>query len=75
MVSDQFLDNLCLQLVPLALDGLSGMLVFVVVPGEERSAKQSGIFDTAEAIWEIRPVFERLKLCLRKWIIITRMRT
>jgi len=50
------------------------MLVFVVVPGEKRSAKLPGIFDTAKSIREIRPVFQRLELRFGKRIIVTRMR-
>jgi hypothetical protein len=49
------------------------MLVFVVVPGEERSAKLSGVFNTAEAIREIRAIFQSFELRLRIWIVVTRM--
>ena len=52
----------------------SCVLVVVVVPGEECSAEKSGVFDTAETVREIRPVFQRLELGLRKGVVVTRIR-
>ena len=46
------------------------MAMAVVVRGEEHLALGTGFFDSAEALREARPVFERLELRLGERVVV-----
>jgi hypothetical protein len=52
----------------------SRVAMFLVVPGEKLLRKSTGVFDSTEALREIRAVLERLELRFRERIVVTGMR-
>ena len=42
----------------------------VVVPREELAAEIQGVFETAEAVGEFRPVLQRLELALGERVVV-----
>ena len=50
------------------------VMVLVVLPLKELRAEVLGVFETVEAIGELRPVLERLKLTLRVRIVVRDIR-
>ncbi len=48
----------------------SAVMVLVVVPGKELLTKGPCIFDGAESVWELGPIFESLEVALRVRIVV-----
>src|SRR2546425_33541 len=48
----------------------AGVAVLGVVPGEKDLAVRASILDRAEALREVRPVFQRLELRLRERVVV-----
>src|SRR3972149_10505900 len=46
------------------------VVMLVVVPVEERDAKRACVLEAAKALGKLRPVFERLELRLREWVVV-----
>ena len=52
----------------------AGVMVFKVVPAEERLAKATRVFDGAEAVRETTAVFQGAKLTFRIRVVVGNMR-
>ena len=66
------MDGVCLSIMDLIWghQAQAGMVVGLVIPGEERPAEPFGVLDAAEAARERRLVFEGLEVAFREWVVI-----
>ena len=50
------------------------VMMVLVIPGEEATAKGTGVVDGLEPFWEFRLIFQGLELGLRERVVVRRMR-
>ena len=49
------------------------VMVFII-PGEETAAERAGLADRPEPLGEFRPIFQRLEMGLREWVVVRSVR-
>ena len=52
-----------------------GMMMLVVIPGEEVLTETAGILDGAETVRVVRPVFHGFEVRFRERVVVGNMRT